>query len=72
MEQRRWQRDGITRRGFLRVGSLSPLGIGLAPFLQAFFSFQTPVWERTSAKLRFAPSSPPGIVAMLGNGKLSS
>src|SRR4051794_23219901 len=28
------QLSGISRRGFLRVGSLYPLGIGLAPFLQ--------------------------------------
>src|SRR5262249_25375604 len=28
------QSSGISRRGFLRVGSLYPLGIGLAPFLQ--------------------------------------
>src|SRR4051794_33062094 len=27
--------NGITRRGFLRVGSLCPLGIGLADFLRA-------------------------------------
>src|SRR5262245_40760359 len=31
-ETSRLQRD-ISRRGFLRVGSLAPLGIGLAPFL---------------------------------------
>ena len=35
MKERSWEQSGITRRGFLRVGSLSPLGIGLAPFLQA-------------------------------------
>src|ERR1700687_3881735 len=29
------QRGGMTRRGFLRVGSLSPLRIGLAQYLQA-------------------------------------
>src|SRR5262249_46841226 len=28
-------RSSLTRRGFLRVGSLCPLGIGLAQFLQA-------------------------------------
>src|SRR5881394_4100073 len=27
--------DSMTRRGFLRVGSLFPLGIGLADFLRA-------------------------------------
>src|SRR5262245_2413466 len=29
------ERGGMSRRGFLRVGSLAPLGIGLAPFLHA-------------------------------------
>ncbi len=29
------ERGGMSRRGFLRVGSLAPLGIGLASFLQA-------------------------------------
>src|SRR5206468_8731277 len=29
------EQGGISRRGFLRVGSLAPLGIGLAPFLHA-------------------------------------
>src|SRR6516164_7418022 len=29
------QSSGISRRGFLRVGSLAPLGIGLTSFLQA-------------------------------------
>src|SRR5713101_5535658 len=29
------ERGNMSRRGFLRVGSLAPLGIGLASFLQA-------------------------------------
>src|SRR5437867_13217733 len=31
----------MSRRGFLRVGSLAPLGIGLAPFLRASHAVAT-------------------------------